>query len=121
MRQDHPELKRHRESEGDRNYTLSDEMIRTAASLDMNSVLRASQAISEELEMEGILEKLIYSLLECAGAQNIYYLVKTDSGYAVQAEGHSGSKGTCIVSKDWQTIWRFPSVSSCMREEHQRQ
>ena len=99
MRQDHPELKRHRESEGDRNYTLSDEMIRTAASLDMNSVLRASQAISEELEMEGILEKLIYSLLECAGAQNIYYLVKTDSGYAVQAEGHSGSKKTCIVSK----------------------
>ncbi|RGU95764.1 response regulator [Clostridium sp. AF15-17LB] len=99
MRQDHPDLERHWEYEGARNYTLSEEMIRTATLLDMNSVLKASQAISEELEMDGILKKLISSLLECAGAQNIYYLVKTDSGYAVQAEGHSGSQGGCIVSK----------------------
>ena len=55
--------------------------------LDMRSVLKASQAISEELELEGILEKLIHSLLECAGAQHIYYLSRTDSGYEIQSEG----------------------------------
>ena len=62
-------------------------------------MLKASQAISEELELEGILEKLIHSLLECAGAQHIYYLSQADSGYELQAEGHSGAKDVCIVSK----------------------
>ena len=68
-------------------------------SLDLRSVLRASQAISEELELEGILEKLMYSLLECAGAQNIYFLAKTDSGYEIQAESHSGAADSCVISR----------------------
>lgn len=82
-----------------RQSTLSEDSIRTTASLDMRSVLKASQAISEELELEGILEKLIHSLLECAGAQHIYYLCQTDSGYEIQAEGHSALKEACIISK----------------------
>ena len=56
-------------------------------------------AISEELQLDGILEKLIYVLLECAGAQNIYYLNKTDGQYEIEAEGHTGLKDTCILSR----------------------
>ena len=98
MRQDNPELAGLWKNDS-RQGTLTEDSIRTTASLDMRSVLKASQAISEELELEGILEKLIYSLLECAGAQHIYYLSQTNSGYEIQSEGHSGAKDVCIVSK----------------------
>ena len=76
----------------------------------MKSVLKASQAISEELELEGILEKLIYSLLECAGAQHIYYVNRKKSEYEIQAEGHSGLKDDCIILKRPAEGRRFLSV-----------
>ena len=98
MLQDYPELAGLWKNDS-RQAALSEDSIRTTVSLDMRSVLKASQAISEELELEGILEKLIHSLLECAGAQHIYYLSLTDSGYEIQSEGHSGAKDVCIVSK----------------------
>lgn len=98
LRQAYPELAGLWKNDS-RQGTLSEDSIRTTSSLDMRSVLKASQAISEELELESILEKLIYSLLECAGAQHIYYLSQTDSGYEIQSEGHSGAKDVCIVSK----------------------
>ncbi len=99
MRQDYPELAGILKSEESRQTTLSGESIQTTTSLDMKSVLKASQAISEELELEGILEKLIYSLLECAGAQHIYYVNRKKSEYEIQAEGHSGLKDDCIILK----------------------
>lgn len=80
-------------------YTRQESTLYTTTSLDMKSVLKASMAISEELRLEGILEKLIYILLECAGAQNIYYLNKTEDHYEIEAEGHTGQKDTCIISK----------------------
>ncbi|MCB6201636.1 diguanylate cyclase domain-containing protein [Extibacter muris] len=98
MRQAYPELAGLWKNDSRQN-TLSEDSIHTTASLDMRSVLKASQAISEELELKGILEKLIHSLLECAGAQHIYYLSQTDAGHEIQSEGHSGSKDVCIVSK----------------------
>lgn len=98
MRQDYPELAVVWKNDSRQN-TLTEDSIHTTASLDMRSVLKASQAISEELELEGILEKLIHSLLECAGAQHIYYLSQTESGHEIQSEGHSGTKDVCIVSK----------------------
>ena len=99
MRQDYPELAGIWKSEESRQTTLSEESIQTTTSLDMRSVLKASQAISEELELEGILEKLIYSLLECSGAQHIYYIDRVNSRYEIQAEGHSGLKDACIIFK----------------------
>ena len=35
----------------------------------------------------------------CIRDRHIYYLSQTDSGYEIQAEGHSGAKDVCIVSK----------------------
>lgn len=58
-------------------------------SVDLNSVIKASQAISSEIEIESILEKLIYVLLENSGAQNIYFLTKKDFCYEILGEGHS--------------------------------
>ena len=53
MRQDYPELAGILKSEESRQTTLSGESIQTTTSLDMKSVLKASQAISEELELKG--------------------------------------------------------------------
>ena len=91
MRQDYPELAGLWKNDN-RQALLSEDSIRTTASLDMRSVLKASQAISEELELEGILKKLIYSLLECAGAQHIYYLSQTDSGYEISRRAIPGPR-----------------------------
>ena len=95
----YPELMKHWEAHGLEPYTQPDGTLYTTTSLDMKSVLKASMAISEELQLEGILEKLIYVLLECAGAQNIYYLNKMDGQYEIEAEGHTGPEDTCILSK----------------------
>ncbi|EQG68979.1 diguanylate cyclase domain protein [Clostridioides difficile DA00160] len=99
MRSDYPELQKMQESADMGQYTQLDVATYTTTSLDMKAVLKASMAISEELRLESILEKLIYILLESAGAQNIYYLNKSNNQYEIQAEGHTGLKDTCIISK----------------------
>ena len=95
----YPELMKQPETSKAALYTQPESTLYTTTSLDMKSVLKASMAISEELQLEGILEKLIYILLECAGAQNIYYLNKLDEQYEIEAEGHTAPKDTCILSK----------------------
>ncbi|MFP2924555.1 AAA family ATPase [Pyxidicoccus sp. 3LG] len=57
----------------------------TSASLDLTSVLKASQAISEEIVLEELLTKLMSTLLESAGAQRGVLWVKGDSEAAVEA------------------------------------
>lgn len=99
MKNRYPELMTHWEADRSGPYTQSESTLYTTTSLDMRSVLKASRAISEELQLEGILEKLIYVLLECAGAQNIYYLNKMGEQYEIEAEGHTAPKDTCILSK----------------------
>ena len=99
MKRQYPELIRQPEYDEPEQYNQSESTLYTTTALDMKSVLKASMAISEELQLDGILEKLIYVLLECAGAQNIYYLNKTDGQYEIEAEGHTGLKDTCILSR----------------------
>jgi diguanylate cyclase (GGDEF)-like protein len=71
----------------------------TNATIDLNSVIEASQAISGEIQLDSILEKLIHVLLQNAGAQDNYFLIKKDNGYEVQVEGHSDEKITHILHK----------------------
>jgi predicted ATPase/signal transduction histidine kinase len=57
----------------------------TPASLDLASVLKASQAISEAIVLEELLKKLMSTLLESAGAQRGVLWVKGDSEAVVEA------------------------------------
>lgn len=109
MKRRYPGLVKHREYDEPEQYSQSESTLYTTTSLDMKSVLKASMAISEELQLEGILEKLIYILLECAGAQNIYYLNKLDGQYEIEAEGHTGPADTCILSKRIADAGDIPS------------
>ena len=66
-------------------------------SIDLDSVMKAAQAISVEIRLDRILEKLIHVLLENAGAQDIYLLSRKDEDYEIQAEGHAGDTDTLIL------------------------
>ena len=55
--------------------------------LDSATIIKATQAISGEIKLEELLKKLVFILLENAGAQKVYYLAKKDNDYIIQAAG----------------------------------
>lgn len=55
--------------------------------LDLATVMEASQAISGEIIFTGLLDKLIKSVIENAGAQRGILLLKQDRQWLVEAEG----------------------------------
>ncbi|MDJ0837994.1 MAG: AAA family ATPase [Acidobacteriota bacterium] len=56
--------------------------------LDMSSLMKASLAISNEIHMERLLEKLIRIVIENAGAQRGLLLLEKEGKLYVEAEGH---------------------------------
>lgn len=69
----------------------------TSAILDHATILKATQSISGEIILEELLKKLIYILLENAGAQRVVYLSKGDTDYVIQAEGWAADKKILIM------------------------
>lgn len=67
----------------------------TAWSLDMQAVLKASQAISSEVVLEKLLETLMVVVLESAGAQKAVMLLQQDGDLVVRAFG--GDSNTIVV------------------------
>lgn len=61
----------------------------TSPSLDFNAIIKASQAISGEIVMENLLEKLVRIVMENAGAQKIVLLLKKGDRLFVEAESRS--------------------------------
>lgn len=55
--------------------------------LDTATIMKATHAISSEIKLEELLKKLIYIVLENAGAQKVCYLSKKEEKYVIQAEG----------------------------------
>ncbi|XYI02358.1 GAF domain-containing protein [Sorangium sp. So ce1128] len=59
-----------------------------STAFDLGSVLKASQAISGEILLPSLLEKLMQSILESAGARKGLVILRDNDGLVVQAEGH---------------------------------
>jgi predicted ATPase/signal transduction histidine kinase/tRNA A-37 threonylcarbamoyl transferase component Bud32 len=59
----------------------------TVGQMDMSTVLKASQAISSEIVLGKLLEKLINILIENAGARRGVLILKQDARLYVEAEG----------------------------------
>lgn len=55
--------------------------------LDTATIIKATHAISSEIKLEELLKKLVYIVLENAGAQKVCYLIKKEEKYVIQAEG----------------------------------
>lgn len=70
----------------------------STVSIDYESLVRASQALSKETKFDDIMNTLINILLENSGAQNICYLTKNKSKYLIQAEGHIDGNGKIMLS-----------------------
>ncbi|WP_338760275.1 AAA family ATPase [Bernardetia sp. ABR2-2B] len=54
-------------------------------SLDLNTILKSSQAISGEIKLENLLSKMIHIIVENAGAEKGYLILKKDTGYQIDA------------------------------------
>jgi histidine kinase len=66
--------------------TSTSEM-RAGETLDLVSILKASQALSGEIVLEGLLRKLLATVIENAGAQRACLVLEQDGALVVEAEG----------------------------------
>ncbi|WP_051261322.1 trifunctional serine/threonine-protein kinase/ATP-binding protein/sensor histidine kinase [Desulfovibrio inopinatus] len=68
---------------------ISSSSVSLVAQLDVATVVKASQAISSEIVLGKLLEKLMNILIESAGARRGVLLLKQDGSLLVQAEGNA--------------------------------
>ena len=55
------------------------------SSLDLNTILKSSQAISSEIKLESLLSKMIHIIVENAGAEKGYLILKKGEEYQIDA------------------------------------
>jgi predicted ATPase/signal transduction histidine kinase len=67
--------------------TTSTSEMRAGETLDLLSILKASQALSGEIVLEGLLRKLLATVIENAGAQRACLVLDQDGALVVEAEG----------------------------------
>lgn len=67
--------------------------------LDFHSILKASQAISGEIQLGKLLEKLLQILFENAGAERGLFLFKENDSWFVQAEGSTQSNQIRVLER----------------------
>jgi predicted ATPase/signal transduction histidine kinase len=56
--------------------------------LDLTSVMKASQVISGEIQIEKLLSRMMQIIIENAGAEKGCLILKSDGDFRVEAEGH---------------------------------
>lgn len=69
--------------------TQTSSMITGADSLDLSSVIKASQAISGEIDVEQLLKTTIQIVIENAGAQKGYFIVREGEQLVIRAKGEA--------------------------------
>jgi PAS domain S-box-containing protein len=60
---------------------------RSSDALDLTTIIKASQAISSEIDLNKLLEKLMKVAIKNAGAGAVFLLLKRDNNWVVEAEG----------------------------------
>ena len=56
--------------------------------LDLTSVMKASQVISGEIQIEKLLSRMIQIIIENAGAEKGCLILKSDGNFRIEAQGH---------------------------------
>lgn len=89
--------------------TISTLSTQSSAAIDLATVIKASQAISSEIALDKLLEQLMKTVMENAGAQNGFLLLPTPSAteeiqWQIEVEG--------IAAGENLTIWRTTPVES---------
>ncbi len=65
--------------------------------LDLSTVMKATQAISGEIVLEHLLEKLMRILIESAGAQHGLLLLETNGEWRIEAEGNVNEEKVSVL------------------------
>jgi class 3 adenylate cyclase len=69
----------------------------TTESLDLSSIVKASQSLASQIKLEDLLQSLMYILIENAGAQRGVLLLNQDGKLFLVAEGNSGPERSKIL------------------------
>ncbi|MCP4347291.1 MAG: AAA family ATPase [Desulfobacterales bacterium] len=70
---------------------------KAGSSLDLGSVMKASQAISGEIQLAGLLEKMIKIMIENAGARKGFLLLEKNGHFMIEAEGEIGKEEVAVL------------------------
>lgn len=65
--------------------------------LDFNSIFKASQVISGEIILKNLLEKLMRTIIENAGAQKGFLLLEHNNNWLIEAEGNIDNTNLTIL------------------------
>ncbi|MEG3978299.1 ATP-binding protein, partial [Microcoleus sp. herbarium8] len=78
--------------------SLSENSDSSAAELlDLAALMKASQAISSEIELDKLLKTLMRTLLECSGAQIGYLILESQGQLLVEASGEATSDRAIVL------------------------
>jgi len=87
LKESYPKILNFYKNDKNKDITLENELIKNSMVLDTETILKATYAISGEIKLEELLKKLVYILLENAGAQKVFYLAKKEDQYIIRAKG----------------------------------
>jgi predicted ATPase/tRNA A-37 threonylcarbamoyl transferase component Bud32/exonuclease VII small subunit len=97
LEEKYPQLKR-QINRGNSTYTSisssksSTEMGTASNFLDLNTVVKASQTISGEIQLGKLLEKMMKILFENAGAERGFFILKDKGKWLIEAEGNANTE-----------------------------
>ncbi|MGI8499845.1 MAG: EAL domain-containing protein [Hassallia sp.] len=74
---------------------------KASSELDLNSILKASQTLSSEIVLNTLLEKMMKIVLENAGAEKGYLILKQEEQWLIQASG-------AVTSDDIKVLQSIP-------------
>ncbi len=69
----------------------------TTAHMDIESVVKVSQALSGEIHLENLFQKMMKILIENAGAQRCFLILLDNDRFLIQAEGGIGLKSFPVL------------------------
>lgn len=69
----------------------------TGNRLDLDSVMQASRAISGEIELDKLMERMLIILFENAGAQRGFFIYKVKGNWLIQAEGNANTNQITVL------------------------
>lgn len=64
----------------------------TTTNIDVETIIRASQAISEEIVLYDLLKKMIYIFLQNAGARKALFIMEREGELYIEAEGNADDR-----------------------------
>ena len=90
----------------------------TLPNLDINYLMKSALALSAEIDLNQLMEKIMTVVLESSGAQHGYLLIKTGEELAIAAENHAGKK--CKFNKNPVNLNQTRSISHAIVNYVQR-